>query len=206
MLQNRFRNIDEEESASLLINDFERLKNVSESQDLKYLAEINEKYEAMKKKLNLPKEFSQLTNDVNSTIQNLSTEAQEKYNVPTILPPKTSTSILDQLSQLRKKAEEQDVVIPRHRRHKHGLGFYDMAPVNLHEISYDNQPDDLPTSSTSGMEKQTDKEQDIDESESPTGSSAKSKRGRAKKTNKFDHLQAIAKSSITRANKKRRFF
>ena len=170
------------------INDFERLHSVTESPDLKYFSELQQKYETLKKKLNVSKEFAQPGVDISSVLAEIATEAVEKCNaVPEVRHKTKKGTILEKVSSIRDKAYNSEIIIPRHRRHRFGI-----------DVDADGAQFEQPRSE--------EEEEQPGPSNPEKETSGKGRPKKAKKGHKEpDYVLIRAKASITRAQHKCKF-
>uniref|UniRef100_A0A914PMN1 Uncharacterized protein n=1 Tax=Panagrolaimus davidi TaxID=227884 RepID=A0A914PMN1_9BILA len=109
-----------ENDSDLKYNDFERLKNVAESQDIQFASELHQKYAELKRKLEIPSLLHQVKDDVKRHIVDIVKEAEEKLKKEET--EKQSESILDRMSALRHRAFTSEIRLPSHRRHHEKIG------------------------------------------------------------------------------------
>lgn len=140
------------------------------------LSELHTKYEELKKKCGVPKEFAQRGQNVCQAFEEITAEALEKYNA-SIAPPPTSRpleeSIIERVSSIKKKAMERDIIIPRHRRHKFGFGIDDEGS------EFEQHDDENEDEEESSKKKQQKKKPD------PVQTSAKARVARAQNKSMF---------------------
>lgn len=181
--------VQESETKAADINDLERLHSITESPDVKYLSELQQKYENLKKKLNVPKEFTRPCIDISSVLTDIATEAADKCNaVPEVNHKAKKGSILEKVISLREKAYNSKIVVPRHRRHQFGI-----------DVDADGTQFEQPGSE--------DEEEEPEPSNSGKDTSGKGRPKKAKKGHKEpDYVLIRAKASITRAQHKCKFY